>query len=103
MSTETDALEYPHDRPGVYSIQVVGRLDADWSRCLGGMSITYGVAEDTDGAPVTVLSGCLPDQAALFGVLNTLYNARYPLLFVKYLWPGKPIQSSQTLPDTSCF
>jgi hypothetical protein len=34
---------------------------------------------------VTVLKGSLPDQAALLGVLNTLYNMRYPLLLVRYL------------------
>jgi len=73
-------MEYPQDQPGVYVMHVAGQLDAGWSNCLGGMSITDGMAQDMDGAPVTVLRGWLPDQAALFGVLSTLYNARYPLL-----------------------
>jgi hypothetical protein len=58
------------------------------------MTITYEVNEDRDGESVSVLRGWLPDQAALFGVLNALYNARYPLLFVRYLRPGQPIDSA---------
>jgi hypothetical protein len=36
-------------------------------------------------APVTTLSGRLPDQAALLGVLNTLYDLHLPLLSMEYL------------------
>jgi hypothetical protein len=35
--------------------------------------------------PNTVLSGWLPDQAALLGVLNTLYSLHFPLLSVEYI------------------
>jgi hypothetical protein len=35
--------------------------------------------------PVTTLSGELSDQAALCGVLNTLYELHLPLLTVKRL------------------
>ena len=38
-----------------------------------------------DEAPVTTLVGRLVDQAALFGVLNALYDYHYPLLSVEYL------------------
>jgi hypothetical protein len=34
-------------------------------------------------APVTTLSGRLLDQAALCGILNTLYDMRLPLLSVE--------------------
>jgi hypothetical protein len=34
---------------------------------------------------VTVLEGWLPDQAALAGVLNTLYELHLPLLSVEIL------------------
>lgn len=86
-------MKYPYDQPGVFAIHIAGRLDTSWSDCLGGLTITYEVDEEQDGQPVTVLYGRLPDQAGLFGVLNALYNARYPLLFVRYLRPGQPIQS----------
>jgi len=36
-------------------------------------------------APVTVLTGEFQDQAALFGVLNTLYDLGLPLLSVDCL------------------
>ena len=87
-------MRYPYDQPGVYAIHIAGRLDTSWSDCLGGMTITYEVEEGQDSQPVTVLHGWLPDQSALFGVLNALYNARYPLLFVRYLRMGQPIQSA---------
>jgi hypothetical protein len=87
-------MKYPYEQPGIYAIHIAGRLDTSWSDCLGGMTITYEVNEDRDGESLSVLRGWLPDQAALFGVLNALYNARYPLLFVRYLRPGQPLHSA---------
>ena len=87
-------MKYVYDQPGIYAIHVVGRLVASWSDCLGGMTITYEVDEGQDDGTVTVLYGWLPDQAALMGVLNALYNARFPLLFVRYLRQEQPIQAS---------
>jgi len=47
------------------------------------MSIT---TSEGDGAPVTTLVGRLLDQAALMGVLDTLYNYYHcPILSVEYL------------------
>ena len=37
------------------------------------------------GAPITTLEGELSDQAALVGVLNTLYEMHLPVLLVKRL------------------
>ena len=87
-------MKYPYDQPGIYAVHVAGRVDTSWSECLGGLTITYAVDEEQDGETMTVLTGWLPDQAALLGVLSALYNARYPLLFVRYLRQGKPIQAS---------
>ena len=70
--------------PARYRIQVKGYLDASCSDWLGGMSIT--TTGEVDEAPVTTLVGRLLDQAALMGVLNTLYNYYHcPLLYVEYL------------------
>lgn len=88
-------MKYPYDHPGVYAIHIAGRLDASWSDCLGGLSIAYEEGDGQNNQPISILHGCLPDQAALFGVLNALYNARYPLLFVRYLRSGESIQVSQ--------
>ena len=67
--------------PATYCIQVQGILDENWSDRLGGMAIaTVSTPEES---PVTMLSGYILDQAALLGVLNTLYNLRLPLLSVE--------------------
>jgi len=50
-------------RGGSYQIKVNGRLDEHWSEWLAGLAITY------DGHGNTLLTGSIPDQAALYGVL----------------------------------
>ena len=40
------------------------------------------------GPPVTTLLGELPDQAALAGVLNTLYEMHLPVLLVERVSVG---------------
>ncbi len=70
--------------PAVYRIHVGSRLDSDWSDRVGGMTIT--TTEQRDEAPVTTLTGRLLDQAALLGVLTTLYDYYHaPLLSVEFL------------------
>ena len=78
-------MQPPYDGPGIYSVHVGGRVDEAWADHLGGLTVT--IITDEGGRPVTVLKGYLPDQAALMGVLNTLYNNRYPVIFVQYLRP----------------
>jgi hypothetical protein len=72
------------DTPAVYTIRIVGMLDEKWSDRLGGMSVTTTSDQDKQ-TTVTMLTGRLADQAALLGVLNTLYDYRYPLLSVECL------------------
>ncbi|WP_218932829.1 hypothetical protein [Roseimaritima multifibrata] len=67
-------------QPACYRIVVEGRLDAPWSGRLGGMQIVASSSEDQ--SPVTTLSGQVQDQAALMGVLNSLYQMRYKILSV---------------------
>ena len=71
------------DKPGYYHICVNGYLDKSWSSCLSGLSITG--TSILDGSKSTELSGMLADQAALIGVLNTLYNLGFTLLKVERL------------------
>jgi hypothetical protein len=85
---EKSIVRPPYDGPGIYAIHIAGRLDKSWADRLGGLTITFTEGDNEGNQPVTVLKGCLPDQAALLGVINTLYNLRYPLLFVRYLRPG---------------
>ena len=69
--------------PGLYRIRVQGGLEPRWSNRVGGMSITTETPEG--GTVETVLVGRLPDQAALSGVLSTLYDLGLALLSVECL------------------
>ena len=67
------------DKPAVYRIKVKGVLPDGWLDRLGGLQITANTSEDS------TLEGWLPDQAALAGVLGTLYSLRLPILEVTCL------------------
>jgi hypothetical protein len=56
------------------------------------MKIT--VESESDGSPVTVLSGTVADQAALQGVLRRLYALGLPLLSV--IWVEGVCPSSES-------
>ncbi len=66
-----------------YAIRVQGHLDSAWSDRMGGVAIE--VDKGPDGTFETVLIGDFQDQAALAGVLNTLYDLGLPLLSVECL------------------
>ncbi len=74
--------EITMESPGRCQISILGFLSADWSDRLGSLKIA--TLSSTDGQPVTTLTGEVVDQAALIGVLNALYDLRYPLLSVRY-------------------
>lgn len=61
----------------VYRITIKGRLDPHWSDWFEGMCI------ETNGAGNTTLSGSVPDQAALHGVLIKVRNLGVDLLYVE--------------------
>ena len=66
-----------------YRIRVLGELDKKWSDRLGGMNIT--IDRKVNQSPVTTLVGTLRDQAALAGVLGTLYELHLPVFSVERL------------------
>ena len=77
----TDSSEsFPLERGSLYQIRIQGVLDPSWSARLEGLQIE--VQRCTDGPSCTVLSGCIEDQAALNGVLSTLYALGFRLLSV---------------------
>jgi hypothetical protein len=74
----------PHSsmfEPATYRVSIEGILDKEWSDYYGGMTIEHDVA--LTQYPVTILTGTLVDQAALIGILNSLYDLGYPLLSVE--------------------
>ncbi len=71
------------DSPATYRICVRGKLEASWTDRLEGMSVRLLTSEDN--ATLSILEGELMDQAALHGVLTTLYNLHFSLLFLEYM------------------
>jgi hypothetical protein len=71
------------DERAFYQIRILGHLDESWSDHLSGMNISP--VQGTTGSPETLLIGDLADQAALMGVLNTLYDMGFSLVSVEKL------------------
>ena len=70
------------DRPATYQIKVPGHLDESWTEWDGRMTVT--VESESDGRPVTILTGTV-DQAALQGLLRRLYSLGLPLISVNWV------------------
>ena len=63
-----------------YEIQVQGRIGERWAHWFDDMSVSVqGEASDA----VTTLTGVVPDQAALLGLLQKLYTLGLALLRVE--------------------
>lgn len=65
------------DRQWFYEIRVEGNLTGGWSEWFEGLTI----CNDQDGE--TLLSGSLPDQAALIGVLTKIQALNLTLISVQ--------------------
>ncbi len=71
------------DLPATYRIVVQGRIAPELSNRLEGLSIR---TEPPQGdVPITTLEGKLSDQAALAGVLNSIYELHVLVLSVECL------------------
>ena len=64
-----------------YEIHIKGHLSANWSDWFDGLTVT----NLEGGEPL--ISGALPDQAALYGVLNRMYTLNLTLLEVRRVAP----------------
>ena len=76
--TGLESLQF--DQSTIYQIKVQGRLDERWAQWFDGMSITFEQA--ADGSAVTVLTGSVLDQAALYGLINRMRDLGLPLVSV---------------------
>jgi hypothetical protein len=65
-----------------YRIRIAGRVRNGWSDFLAGLQ----EAElKVDGASVTELTGTVPDQSALFGLICHIRDLGLPLISVEYI------------------
>ncbi len=67
----------------VYEIRVRGQLDESWSDWLGKVRIA--ASEEADGTWTTILVGEVPDQPALFGILDRIRDLNLCLLSVRQI------------------
>ena len=72
----------------VYQIKVEGQLPEHWSDWFDGLAITREVA--SGGVSTTTLTGPVPDQAALHGILNRIRDLNVKLISVNQIKLEKP-------------
>jgi hypothetical protein len=59
-----------------YEIKIKGNLDQSWSESFAGLKLTYLEGDET------LLSGPLPDQAALHGLIERIRDLNLTLISV---------------------
>jgi hypothetical protein len=62
--------------PEYYEIKIMGHLDASWSDWFADLKLTYLDGDET------LLSGSLPDQPALHGLLERIRDLNLTLISV---------------------
>ena len=67
--------------PEHYEIKIKGYLDPRWSEWFAGLKLTHLQGDET------LLSGSLPDQAALHGLLERIRDLNLTLISVTYGGP----------------
>jgi hypothetical protein len=70
-----------NSRPIQCRITVRGRVARHWSRWLGELALSY--RSNGEDEEVTELTGTLPDQSALHGVLNRVWKLNLTVLSVR--------------------
>lgn len=69
--------------PRVYRIRIEGQLREQWASWLGGALIT--LTPDSRVPGQTIVMATVPDQAALRGILNKLWDLNLTLLSISAL------------------
>jgi hypothetical protein len=79
MSDKKTRAPMTDNTENLYEIKIKGHLDEHWSDWLGGMEIT----QDRHGN--SLLTGNIPDQAALHGILNQIRDLGLTLISIKHV------------------
>ncbi len=94
--TDRPASSPDRSEAGRYEIRLTGHLDAHRAAWFDGLTLS----RTADGT--TVLSGSIPDQAALHGLLQRVRDLGVPLISVVRLDPdgaGEPKRPTEVTPD----
>jgi len=78
--------------PEYYEIKIKGYLDQSWSERFAGMKLTH---LEEDG---TLLSGLLPDQGALHGLLERIRDLNLTLISVTSGGPSTQLPDQKDKP-----
>ena len=96
MNEKLHVSHLTFDGSATYQIWVGGHVASNWSDRMEGMSVRQPANED--GPVVTLLEGKLIDQAALAGLLNTIYEMHLVVLSVECMSVSQE-HSSPSQPD----
>jgi hypothetical protein len=83
MISSNQNPEFSFSKAAVYKIRVNGDLSKNLSERLAGLQIN--VERFRGKGPISVLIGQINDQAALAGILNTLYELHLSIISVNML------------------
>ena len=73
-------------QPAAYRIRIAGRVKNGWSDFMTGLQETH---LQVNNASITELSGTVPDQPALFGLLCHVRDLGLPLISVEFIPAGQ--------------
>ena len=81
-------------QPALYRICVQGYLSDRWAGLFEGMTLDRDASQGT-----TALSGVVPDQAALHGILARIRDLGLPLLSLTCITDERSSESGNRLPS----
>ncbi|MBE0409636.1 MAG: hypothetical protein IBX69_07885 [Anaerolineales bacterium] len=75
------------DKAKKYQITVNGEIDPGWSDWLGCLSVRSFTTRN--GKRLTLLTGTIPDQTALRGIMNSIWDLNLELVSIRRLPPSQ--------------
>ena len=87
MASSDSVTQLKFSGPAKYQLIIKGIIPDSYHSLFGGLE--HRRERSKDGEVKSILEGELYDQAALAGILSTIYSLRLPLVGLKYIEPLK--------------